>query len=89
MENVQFEEQKYTPVYVKKIAFLPSLVIRYSGGKIETENQANLILLIIALAAFLLAIIIAFTNGPVENSIPDSVIKADIERMTNQPIPKK
>ncbi len=89
MENVQFDEQPHAIVYQKKEAFLPSLIIKYSHGKVESENQANLVLFICAIIVFVLAFFVAFTGGTTKSSLPEPLIKTDIERMINQPIPKK
>jgi len=90
MENVQFEEQQQNfETYTRKPAFLPSLLIRYSRGKIETENQANLILLIVAVVIFSISMFIAFSGGTKTTKVPDAMIQASIEQMKNQKPPLK
>ncbi|MCX6735484.1 MAG: hypothetical protein NTZ13_00155 [Candidatus Parcubacteria bacterium] len=89
METVQFEEQPRIATHQKKGAFLPSLIIKFSHGKVENENQANLVLFTGAVIIFVLAFFVAFTGGTTKSSLPEPLIKTDIERMINQPIPKK
>ena len=70
MKGVEFEEQKQDyNVYGQKVAFLPSLVIKYSRGKVETENQANLVLLVIIAIIFLIVIFIGFSDGSSGNTV--------------------
>lgn len=88
MDNVQFEEQQRTTVYTNEPSFLPSLVMRYSRGKVETETQANLILLVIAGVIFLISMFIAFSGGTTANKVPDEVIQASMEQMKNPIKPK-
>lgn len=89
MENVQFEEQQRVPTYTREPSFLPSLVIKYSRGKVETENQANLVLLVIAACIFIISLFIAFSGGTTTSRVPDAVIQASIEQMKNQKPPLK
>jgi len=88
MDNVQFEEQQRTTVYTREPSFLTSLVIKYSRGKVETETQANLILLVIAGIIFLISMFIAFSSGTTTSKVPDAVIQASIEQMKNPIKPK-
>jgi len=88
MDNVQFEEQQRASAYTKEPSFLPSLVMRYSRGKVETETHANLILLVIAGVIFLISMFIAFSGGTPSKKVPDEVIQASIEQMKNPIKPK-
>ncbi len=82
MERIEFEEQKQScNTDVQKIAFLPSLLIRYSRGKIETEKQANLILLVISGIIFLLAIFFGSRSSTPNVKIPDSVTNTFAEHI--------
>jgi len=87
MKGVEFEEQQHSVTNERRYSFLPTLVIRYSRGKIETETQANLLLLVIAGIIFVLAIFVGFSADSSKNNkniMSDAEVRAVMEKTMNR-----
>lgn len=83
MEGVEFEETKYQTNTARKIAFLPRLVMKYSRGKIETEMQANFVLVVSAVIIFLMAVFMGTSDGVnTRDMVLDPAAQAEMERLT-------
>ncbi len=67
----------------KRFGLITQLVIKYSGGKISNENEANVVLLVAVVVIFILAIFIATHSGSTSAVVSDAELKADQLRMSH------
>lgn len=76
MTQVEFEETRISsPVRYKNTPKMLEWVIKYSGGLIKNERQANFVLLVFVILSIILTLYVFFKSGPSTEPPTDLMIE--------------